>query len=133
MFFLFNPMMPECSRIRKSALFLMSDRLKKHKNLHPQSFKNGVKTYWKLRLFEGQLWFFISYLSEMKRVSMSYNSSLLKYFSQLVSIIFLLWRYITSSTTGFSDILLRFPNDLNSHAQHIKTYQTMKQLTVWPK
>ena len=129
MFFLFNPMMPECSRIRKSASFLMSNRLKKHKNLHPQSFKNGVKTYWKLQLFEGQLWFFISYLSEMKIVSMSYNPSLLKYFSHHVSIIFLLWRYLTSSTTGFSsDILLPFPNfnDLNSHAQHIKTYQTMK-------
>ena len=129
MFFLFNPMMPECSRIRKSASFLMSNRLKKHKNLHPQSFKNGVKTYWKLQLFEGQLWFFISYLSEMKIVNMSYNSSLLKYFSHHVSIIFLLWRYLTSSTTGFSsDIVLPFPNfnDLNSHAQHRKTYQTMK-------
>ena len=33
--FLFHPLGLECSRIRKIALFLTSQRLKKYKNLHP--------------------------------------------------------------------------------------------------
>ena len=40
-----TPMRLESSRIRKSALFLPSHRLKKYKNLHPQSFINGAKMW----------------------------------------------------------------------------------------
>ena len=44
-FFLFNPPRLECSRIRKTALFLMSHRLKICKNLHLLSFKIGAKAW----------------------------------------------------------------------------------------
>ena len=59
----------------------------------------------------------ISYLSQIETASRFYNSSLFYYFLQLVSTIFLFWRYLNSSVTGFSpEILLPFPNsyDLNS-------------------
>ena len=72
----------------------------------------------KSTIFEGKLQVFISYLSEMKMVSMYYNSFLFQYFLQLVTTIFLFWRYLNSSMTSFwSDILPPFPNsnDLNSH------------------
>ena len=45
-FFCLTPLPPhalECSRIRKTALLLMSHRPKKYKNQHPQSFMNGAK------------------------------------------------------------------------------------------
>ena len=35
----------KCSRIRKTASFLTSHRLKKYKNLDPRSFTNEVKTW----------------------------------------------------------------------------------------
>ena len=44
-FFCLTPLWLECSRSRKTASFLMSNRLKKYKNLHPWSFTNGVKTW----------------------------------------------------------------------------------------
>ena len=47
MFFLFfsclNPLGLENSNSRKTALFLMSHRLRKYKNLQSRSFRNGVK------------------------------------------------------------------------------------------
>ena len=78
LFFLFHPRL-ECSRIRETALFLTSCRLKKFKNLHPWSFMNEQKCgkCWKSLLSEGKLQVFFSYLSEMKTVSMFYISSLL--------------------------------------------------------
>ena len=48
----------------------------------------------KSTIFEGKLQVFISYLSEMKMVSMYYNSFLFQYFLQLVTTIFLFWRYL---------------------------------------
>ena len=92
-FFLFNPPpLPspipprlECSRIRKAASFLlMSHRLKKYKNLHPHRAsqtkqKCDINVEKKLLIFEAKLrdFFRVSYLSEMKTVSMFYNSSFL--------------------------------------------------------
>ena len=77
MFFQLNFLRLEWSRIRKTALFLMSHRLKKYKNLHPWSFTNGAEIgkCWKSPMFEGKLGVFISYLNQMKTVSMFYNSS----------------------------------------------------------
>ena len=44
-FFCLTPLRLICSGIRKTTLFLTSHRLKKYKNLHPQSFKNGAKIW----------------------------------------------------------------------------------------
>ena len=80
---------------------------------------------WKSSIFEGKLQVFISYLSEMKIVSMFYNSSLFYHF--------LFWRYLNSSMTRFlSDILLPFPNsnDLNSHEKSYKTFYHVVFLEV---
>ena len=44
-FFSLTPLRLECSRIRKIASFLTSHKLKKYKNLHPQSFRNGAETW----------------------------------------------------------------------------------------
>ena len=77
---------------------------------------------WKLPIFEGKFqvcfcfcfFVFFSYLSEMKTVCKLYNFSLLQHFLQIVSTIFLFWRYLNSSMTSFlSDILLPFPNSNN--------------------
>ena len=46
-FFCLTPLGLECSRSRKTALFLMSHRLKNYKNLHPRSFTNGAKTWYR--------------------------------------------------------------------------------------
>ena len=43
-FFCLTPLRLECSRSRKTASFLTSHTLKKHKNLHPGVFTNGAKT-----------------------------------------------------------------------------------------
>ena len=43
-FFCLTPLRLECSRSRKTASFLMSNRLKKYKNLDPGSFTNRAKT-----------------------------------------------------------------------------------------
>ena len=48
-FFCLIPLGLECSRSRKTVLFLMSHRLKKNKNLDPQSFTNGAKTWYMLK------------------------------------------------------------------------------------
>ena len=69
----------------------------------------------KLQIFECKLWFFVGYLSEMKTVI--FLLAIFLYFLQLVSPIYLFWRYLNSNLTSFpSDILLPFPslNDLNS-------------------
>ena len=123
----------ECSRNRKTTSFLTSHRLKNYKNLHPwraSRMEQKRGKCWKSPIFEGKLWVFISYLSEMKIVSMLYNSSLFYLFLQLVSTIFLLWRYLNSSMTRFlSDILLPFPNpnDLNSHVLSWTKYGNNRQ------
>ena len=44
-FFCLTPLRLECSRSRKMASFLTSQRLKKYRNLHPPSCMNGVKTW----------------------------------------------------------------------------------------
>ena len=44
-YFCLTPLRLECSRSRNTASFLTSNRLKKHKNLHPRSFTNGVKAW----------------------------------------------------------------------------------------
>ena len=66
---LFDFLRLECSRIRKTALFL-----KKYKNLHPRSFTMEWKRgkCWKSLIFESKLRVFISYQSEMKTVSIMY-------------------------------------------------------------
>ena len=71
---------------------------------------------WKLSIFEGKLQVFISYLSEMKIVSMFYNFFILALFTACFYH-FLFRKYLNSSMRRFSsDILLPFPNlnDLNS-------------------
>ena len=119
LFFLFSSPPPWCW---KTASFLTSHRLNTKICTHRASqmeWKCGK--CWKSTIFEGKLQVFISYLSEMKTVSMYYNSFLFPYFLQLlqlVTTIFLFWRYLNSSMTSFwSDILPPFPNsnDLNSH------------------
>ena len=88
----------------------MSHRLKKYKNLHPWSFTNGAKTgkCWKSPIFEGKLGVFISYLNQMKTVSMLYNSS---YSSTFYSL------FLPSFS---SDILLPFPNSNGLNKRDIK-------------
>ena len=79
---------------------------------------------WKLSIFEGKLQVFISYLSEMKIVSMFYNFFILVLFTACFYH-FLFWKYLNSSMTRFSsDILLPFPNsnDLNSCEVLLKTF-----------
>ena len=76
------------------------------------------RKYCKLLLFKGKLQVFISYLSEMKTVSMFYNSSFFLILFTACFNFFLFWRYLNSSMTYFSvEILLPFPHliDLNSH------------------
>ena len=100
-FFCLTPLRLECSRSRKTALFLTSHRLKKYKNLHPWSFTNGAKT------------------CEITPVCF-YNSFILALFTACFYL-FLFWRYLNSSMTTFlSDIVLPFPNsnNLNSREQH---------------
>ena len=78
-FFLFKLLRMECSRIRKTASFLTShNKLNKYKIYIHGAWQMEPKcgNCWKLQLFEGKLLVFISYLSEMKTVSMFYNSSL---------------------------------------------------------
>ena len=48
---------------------------------------------WKLPIFEKRLWLFVSYLSEMKSVSMFYNF--------LIVAPFTVWRYLNSCMTSF--------------------------------
>ena len=70
-FFCLNSLRLECSRCRKTASFLTKICI------HGTSWmerKHGK--CWKLPIFEGRLWIFISYLSEMKTVSMFCNSCL---------------------------------------------------------
>ena len=117
-FFCLTPLGLEYSTSRKTASFLMSHRLKKYKNLLPRASRMGQKCdkCWKSPIFEGKLQVFISYLSEMKIVSMFYNFFILALFTACFYH-FLFWRYLNSSMTRFSsDILLPFPNsnDLNS-------------------
>ena len=71
------------AKTAKIALFLISHRLKKYKNLHPWSFtyewsENVVGKCWKLPIFEGVsiASFYQLYLSEMKIVYMFNNSVL---------------------------------------------------------
>ena len=98
------PLRLECSRSRKTAMFLISHRLKKLKNLHPRSFTNGAKTW---------LQFFFGYLSEIKSVCSITLLILVLFTFRFYH--FLFRRYLNSSVS--SDILLAFPNsnDLNSH------------------
>ena len=128
-FFCFTSLRLECFRSRKTALFLMSHWLKKYKNLHPQSFTNGAKTWYKVKI--ANFWRKIaSYLSEMKTISMFCNLSLFQHFWQLVSTIFLFWRYLISNMTRFlSDILLPCSNsnDLNSRERRVKQKFTIQK------
>ena len=103
-----TPLRLEYSRGRKTASFLMSNTLKKYKNLDPQSFTNRAS----------------------ENVINVENCKYLKYFSSTILVLFttcfyhfLFWRYLNSSMTSFlSDILLPFPNsnDLNS-LPHLRT------------
>ena len=56
---------------------------------------------WKLSIFEGKLQVFISYLSEMKIVSMFYNFFILVLFTACFYH-FLFWKYLNSSMRRFS-------------------------------
>ena len=49
-FFCLTHLWLECSRRRKTALFLTPHRMKKYKNLDPRSFTNGVKTWEMLKI-----------------------------------------------------------------------------------
>ena len=84
---------------------------------------------WKLQPFEGKLLVFISYLSEVKTVSMFYNFFILVLFTACFYR-FLFWRYLNSSMACFSsEILLPFPNliDLNSRVTYIKFQRALQQ------
>ena len=77
-FFCLTPLRLECSRIRKTTSFLTELR---------EWSENIVNIENHQRKVEGRLGVFISYLSEMKIVSVFYNSTLFQYFLQLVSTI----------------------------------------------
>ena len=84
-FFCLTSLSLESSRIRKTALFLMSCRLKKYKNLHLGASQMVQKhKHWKLQLVESKLRVFISYLSQMKAYSKVY--SVILYSSTLYSL-----------------------------------------------
>ena len=76
MSFLFHPLWLECSRIRKTAscLTLHRHRIQKSASMEPHKWSENVVNCLKLSIFEGKLQVFMSYLSEMKTVSMFYNS-----------------------------------------------------------
>ena len=119
MFFLFNP--PLGWNVVEAEKLLRSWRHIGWRNtkicIHGASWmeqKHGK--CWKLPIFEGKLQVFISYLSEMKIVSMFYNFFIPALFTCFYH--FLFWIYLNSSMTWFSsDTLLPFPNSngLNSH------------------
>ena len=119
LFFLFNP--PETGMFQNQKEHFICDITQAEEiqksastEFHKWS-KNMVNV--ENRQFEKGNCVFFSYLSEMKTVSMFYNSSLFYYFLYFVSTIFLFWRYLNSNMTSFlSDTLLPFPNlnDLNS-------------------
>ena len=85
---------------------------------------------WTSPVFEGKLWVFISYLSEIKTISMFYNFLVLVLFTACFYH-FLYWRFLNSSMTSFSsDILLPFlnSNDLNclDHVSKITWFDCSK-------
>ena len=90
-FFLFNP--PAAGMFQKQKDCFVPDVTQAEKIkkicIHGASRMERKRgKYRKSPIFEGKLRGFISYLSEMKMVSMFYNSSLLQHFLQLVSTIF---------------------------------------------
>ena len=79
MFFLFNPLRAGKFKLQKDR-FVLDIILAEWRNIriciHGASWMERKRCKcWKLQLFEGKLWVF-SYLSKMKTVSMSCNSSL---------------------------------------------------------
>ena len=92
-FFVFSPIKLECSRIRKTALFLTPHRLRKYqKSVYTElhEWSENVKC-WKSPIFEGklaivsffQLW--VKWKQSVCSITLPYSSI---YFLQLVSTIF---------------------------------------------
>ena len=127
-FFCLNPLRLECSKMRKTASFQTSHRLRRNTKIYIHKMLKSAN-FWRETA---------SFYQFMKTVSMFYVFSLIldSTFFTACFYHFLFWRYLPLSMTSFSlDILLPLPilNDLNSREKHTTRYLVVQILLVSEK